>query len=121
MTGTISVDYSTEDDSAKAGVRYSAVSGTLTFGPGEVSKAIKIPVLDGYGWNSTLEFKMRLTNPVNCELGRFLYLCRVKVIDKDTFPTNRFMKEIKEHGPRNLDEVGISGVDLFFEWCKLNL
>jgi len=116
----ISVDYTTEDDSAKAGVRYEKVSGTLQFEPGETNRIINVPILDGGRWNTTLEFKIRLFNPVNCELGRFLFLCRVKVIDKDFFPTNRFAKEMRMYGAGNLEQAGITGIDLFMEWCKFN-
>lgn len=121
MKGEISVDFATEDGSGIAGQRYEAVSGTLRFSPGEVFKTITIPILEGNGWNTTLEFKIRLSNPSNCELGRFLYLCRIKVIDKDTFPTSRYYNEIKQFGAENLEKAGVSGVDLFVEWCKLNL
>ena len=49
-SSTITVDYRTEDDSAKAGVNYRSTSGTLTFAPREQNKTIEIDVLDdGYG------------------------------------------------------------------------
>ena len=43
-TGTVTVAYSTRDDSALAGSDYVATSGTLTFAPGEVTKQITVLV-----------------------------------------------------------------------------
>jgi ribosomal protein L35AE/L33A len=47
--GTVSVRYSTADGSARAGSDYTAVSGTLTWGPGDGSaKTVSVPLrLDG--------------------------------------------------------------------------
>jgi hypothetical protein len=42
--GTASVDYATSDGSAHAPADYAAASGTLTFGDGETSKTIEVPV-----------------------------------------------------------------------------
>ena len=40
------VDYATSDDTALAAADYEAISGTLTFVPGESSKTIAVPLLD---------------------------------------------------------------------------
>ena len=45
-TGTVTVNYATRDDTAKAGEDYSARSDTLTFMPGETSKTIAVPITD---------------------------------------------------------------------------
>jgi hypothetical protein len=42
--GTATVAFATADGSAKAGKDYTAKSGTVTFGPGETTKRIEIPV-----------------------------------------------------------------------------
>jgi len=44
--GDVTVDYATQDGSAKAGVNYVAASGTLTFEAGETSKTIALDILD---------------------------------------------------------------------------
>ena len=44
--GTISVDYSTADDTAIAGLDYNTVNGTVTFATGEYLKSISIPTLN---------------------------------------------------------------------------
>lgn len=42
--GEVSVQYFTQDITARAGVDYTPVSGTVTFGPNDVARAINIPV-----------------------------------------------------------------------------
>ena len=42
----VTVDYATADGTAKAGADYTAVSGTLTFSPGERTKTVSVAVLD---------------------------------------------------------------------------
>jgi myo-inositol-hexaphosphate 3-phosphohydrolase len=43
---TITVDYQTGEQTAKAGQDYSSVSDTITFAPGETSQTLTIPILD---------------------------------------------------------------------------
>ena len=42
----VTVDYATSDETATAGSDYTATSGTLTFGAGETSKTVSVPVAD---------------------------------------------------------------------------
>ena len=42
----VSVSYATTDDSATAGSDYAAATGTLAFAPGEVSRTIRVAILD---------------------------------------------------------------------------
>lgn len=100
-TEACSAKYETHDCSAKAGVKYVHTSGILEFAPGEVSKEIHVKLLQDANWDATLEFEVRLTEPVNANLGRYLYHCRVKVIDDDFFPTNQFC-ELVEDKPEDL-------------------
>ena len=44
--GTVSIDFANQDGTALNGVHYTAVAGTLTFGPGEIIKVIEVPILD---------------------------------------------------------------------------
>ena len=46
----VTVDYATSDDTAKAGVNYTATSGTLVFNPGETTKAVDVPIFDNDLW-----------------------------------------------------------------------
>jgi RHS repeat-associated protein len=65
---TVSVGYTTVNNTALVGSDYTATSGTLTFAPGETSKPISVPIRN----DSTLEgdeyFTLRLTSPVNAAL-----------------------------------------------------
>ncbi|KNY28889.1 S-layer homology domain-containing protein [Pseudobacteroides cellulosolvens] len=68
--GTVSVDYSTSDDTAVAGVDYEAAKGTLTFASGETVKNIEIKSLkDKFDTERIKTFNLNLSNPVNSILG----------------------------------------------------
>jgi len=61
-TGPVSVAYFTADGTARAGQDYTAVSGTLTFAPGETSKTIAVPILaDGLAEGAE-SFTLNLTH-----------------------------------------------------------
>src|SRR4030095_10756537 len=61
--GVMTVDYSTRDGTAKAGVDYSAQSGTITFTAGERVKTISIPILDSALPEDDEDFEVVLANP----------------------------------------------------------
>ncbi|HSE16433.1 MAG TPA: Calx-beta domain-containing protein [Pyrinomonadaceae bacterium] len=70
VSGTASIDFATSDGNATAGSDYIAVSGTLTFVPGELSKNISIPIIDDNLFETGDEtFKLTLSNPTG---GAFL-------------------------------------------------
>ena len=60
--GQATVNYATVDGTAKAGVDYTAQSGTLTFGPGVTEHTITIPLSDQQGTTYKF-FRVRLSNP----------------------------------------------------------
>jgi hypothetical protein len=66
---TVSVDFTTTDGSALAGLDYEAISGTVTFGPGETSKTITVlvnaDVIDELDEN----FTVNLSNPTNATIA----------------------------------------------------
>src|SRR5205085_49070 len=43
---TVTVDYTTSNGTATAGADYGAVSGTLSFAPGQTVKTIVVPIID---------------------------------------------------------------------------
>ena len=59
---TVTVDWSTADDTATAGEDYTADSGTLTFGPGEMTKTVSIAVLDDSESEGEESFTLELSN-----------------------------------------------------------
>ena len=83
----VTVTYATEDNTAKAGEDYTAVSGTLTWKAGDSSTArqITVPILaDAYYESSDEAFVIRLSNPVNgvIETETAAYT----ITDDDTLP-----------------------------------
>lgn len=64
----VTVDYSTADGSAKAGVDYLAASGTLTFAAGETNKTFDVQILDNSAINSNKVFTVVLSNVVGATL-----------------------------------------------------
>ncbi|WP_013320741.1 PQQ-dependent sugar dehydrogenase [Gloeothece verrucosa] len=62
---TVTVDYATADGPAKAGLDYTATSGTLTFLPGETSKTINVNILNDNTNENTEYFTVNLSNPLN--------------------------------------------------------
>ena len=69
-SGTASVHYATSDGSARAGVNYLPASGTITFNPGETSKAFTVPVLDDYQPHpGPLTFQLTLSGASGAILG----------------------------------------------------
>lgn len=67
-TETVSVSYATSNVTAVAGSDYTAVSGTLTFLPGETSKQIQVPILGDSAVEPDETFLMTLSAPVNCSV-----------------------------------------------------
>jgi hypothetical protein len=64
ISGSVSVDFATTDGTAVAGSDYTATSGTLNFGPGELSKNITIPITDDNLFeNGNETFSVILSNP----------------------------------------------------------
>jgi hypothetical protein len=62
--GVISVDYRTVDGTARAGTHYESRSGRLTFGPGEISKSIEVPLINDAIYSGDTAFSVVLSNPV---------------------------------------------------------
>jgi autotransporter-associated beta strand protein len=61
--GAVSVNYTTADGTAAAGVHYVPRAGTVTFGPGEIVKTIDIPLIDDSVYSGTTTFSVVLSNP----------------------------------------------------------
>ena len=59
---TVTVDWTTADGTATAGEDYAAASGTLTFGPGETSKTIRVALLETVDVGGAEAFSVQLSN-----------------------------------------------------------
>ncbi|MBI3416051.1 MAG: hypothetical protein HY043_12195 [Verrucomicrobia bacterium] len=64
-SGSVTVDYTTRDGSAVAGVDYQAVSGQLVFAPQETSKTFSVPILDNELSQSNRVLRLTLSSPTN--------------------------------------------------------
>lgn len=64
----ITVDYATEDGSAKTPADYASTSGTLTFAPGETEKTIKVPIKGDKREERNETFKVVLSKPTNATI-----------------------------------------------------
>ena len=62
---TVTVNYSTGNNTAIAGQDYTSTSGTLTFAPGETSKTISVPIINDTNTESSETFNVNLTGAVN--------------------------------------------------------
>ncbi|WP_354636243.1 Calx-beta domain-containing protein [Planktothricoides raciborskii] len=68
-TETVTVSYTTADDTATAGVDYTATTGTLTFNPGETEKTITVPIIGDTEVEPDETFKVTLSNPTGATLA----------------------------------------------------
>ena len=67
---TVTVNYGTADDTARAGQDYVATSGTLSFAPGEMVKTVKVNLIDDALPEKDEFFKLVLSNPGNATLAQ---------------------------------------------------
>jgi hypothetical protein len=83
----VTVHYETVDGTALAGSDYTASSGTLSFGPGEVSKSFSVPIVNDNVFDPGESFTVKLTDPA----GGQAYLLNpstatVAITDNDSRP-----------------------------------
>ena len=82
--GPITVQYTTVDGTATAGLDYSGVSGTLNFPEGTFSQNITIPIMDDQIREGTERFSITLSNPTGeVDLGT-ISTATVTIVDNDT-------------------------------------
>ena len=101
---TVSVEYGTKDNYAKAGLDYSSVAGTLVFNPGEISKTISIPILDDELLELDEALTLTLNNPQGIELG--INDTASLVIEENEENTFNFRREVLVSGLELGDTVG---------------
>ena len=64
-TNDVTVDYTTVNITAMAGLDYTAKSGTLTFSQGQTSKTVSVSILDDNIMDDGETFKLKLSNPMS--------------------------------------------------------
>ena len=67
---TVAVDYATLDGTAKSGEDYTRTFGSLTFGPGERKKTVRVPVLDDAKDEGEETFTLTLSRASGAGLAR---------------------------------------------------
>lgn len=120
LSSFCSVCYKTEDGSALAGDKYTACEGMLEFEPGEAVKSFEVPITEDDNFDTTLEFGIMLFDPKGCELGKYLKVCRVLILDNDLFPTNELREQI-EHGTSALQTVGVKLLVSYMQFTFLRV
>ena len=70
LSGTSTVDYHTHQGSAKLNSDFLAVSGGLTFAPGEAEKIVAVPIVDDVVMENEEYFGVSLSNVNGAYLGR---------------------------------------------------
>jgi len=68
-TNVVTINYATANVTATAGADYTSTTGTLTFGVGETSKTISVPILGDTTDEPNETFELNLSAPVNATLA----------------------------------------------------
>mmetsp|Transcript_20245 Transcript_20245/g.56184 ORF Transcript_20245/g.56184 Transcript_20245/m.56184 type:complete len:904 (+) Transcript_20245:66-2777(+) len=118
LRGAVSVKYSTVDGSAAEGIKYRRAAGDLDFQDGEYEQKIQVEIIDNKIWEPTLEFKVVLHSPANCFINENLDLCRIRIHNDDTFPSNKYQVQLQS-GKDCIQTI--SQIGLWFEYVKYNL
>ncbi len=79
----VGVDYATADGTAANGLKYTAVSGTLAFAAGEISKTIEAPILNNGLVDVTKNFRVVLSNPTGGAVLGVRATATVSITDSD--------------------------------------
>ncbi|CAE8721657.1 unnamed protein product, partial [Polarella glacialis] len=110
------VRYATVDNSARSG-KYTPASGTAIFEPGDHRYVVTIELEDDTCWDPTLEFNVQLYEDglENGKLSDFMRVARVKVLDDDIFPHNRFRKYAEQQTWQTVNKPR-----LMWEYFKTN-
>src|SRR5262249_30054162 len=78
----VTVDYTTGDAWASRFGDYVAVSGTLTFAPGETTKLVRVELGDDGGVENMESFSVGLSNAVNAAIATGF--ARLSLVDNDS-------------------------------------
>lgn len=86
LSGAVTVDYATIDDTARAGRDYTATAGTLSFASGERAKIITIPLINDAIDETDKRFYLSLSHPTNHSLAGARTRAMVTILDDDLPP-----------------------------------
>ncbi|WP_227674504.1 Calx-beta domain-containing protein, partial [Psychrobacter jeotgali] len=83
---TVTVDYTTADGSANAGLDYAATAGTVTFAPNEISKTVTVAIIDDNVAENNEDYSITLSNPSNAGIDATQNSVITTIVDNDTAP-----------------------------------
>lgn len=108
---SVTVKYTITADTAKANLDYTPVTGTLTFTPGQISKAIAIPILNDALTEANETFKVVLSNPTNASLaGTTAVVTITDTLSSNTTTTlPATVENLTLTGTANINGTGNSG------------
>ncbi|MFC5650063.1 Calx-beta domain-containing protein [Paenibacillus solisilvae] len=121
---TITIDYATSDYNARSGSDYEAVSGKLTFGPGETVKTILVPIKEDDLLENDEYFVITIGNPVGGKGYIPQHEIHVKIVDNERATvsfTKRVYNAIEEQKKAQLtvirtgSTIGAVSVSLVYE------
>jgi hypothetical protein len=117
----VTVDYATQDGTAKAGSDYTATAGSLTFAPGETSKTIAVPVLGDTTVEEDESFKVFLSKVANALLNPEAASDTVR-LGNDDYPKTAEGQAVKpvidlgrEYG-KLIEPVTVDGGRVYYYW-----
>ena len=96
----VSVDYATKDETATAGLDYTATSGTLVFAAGVTAKTVSVPVLDDSVDEGKEIMRLKLSNPKGAYLRGVHTKARGIITNNDPLPgawLSRFGRTVAGH------------------------
>jgi hypothetical protein len=85
--GEATVNYSTGDGTATAGVDYSVSSGTLVFADGETSNSFTVPVIDDNAYEGEETVALSLSQPTGATIGQ-TSSATLTIRDNDSAPSS---------------------------------
>jgi hypothetical protein len=118
------VQYTTLDGAAKAGLDFTAASGTLTIPAGSTAGTIEIALLDDVMYEATEDFTVALLSPIGAVLN--VSSATVSITDNDSMPSVGFeapLIHVGEAEPQALITVrlgAVSGVDASVSYTTLD-
>jgi len=113
--GSLTVDFATANGTAIAGQDYTSTSGTLTFGAGETSKTIQVPITDDSTTEADETFTVSLSNTPSLESLGSPNTLQVTIQDRTTVPTlviNNFLILEGNTGSTDVPTRSLHGVHL---------
>jgi uncharacterized repeat protein (TIGR01451 family) len=107
---TVTVQYTTSNLTATAGVDYIAQSGTVTFAPGQTNQSVTASILGDRLYEGMEHFAVFLFSPTNAILGEVVATC--SILEDDPSPTLSILDTTLIEGPDGSTTQAIFRVDL---------